>query len=480
LKIESEPREDHQMQLTVEFEPELFEKYKHQAARKIARESKVPGFRPGKAPFDVVKRVFGEKAIDEQALDLLIDGTYPEIIKQADLKPSGPASIEKIESLDPLKLNIVIPLTPVVDLGDYRSIREEYNPTTMNPDEVDKFIHNLQKSYASVEPVERPIQGSDLVSLSIVGKLSTPIEGEKEEVIKETPQQVIIQTEDQEKTDEWPFPGFTQLLIGLSAGDEKTISHTYPEDAKDEKLRGKDVEFHIRITTVKSMKLPDLNDEFAQTVGEFDSFETLRKSITDRLEQKANSEYEQAFYTRIVDKIREHASLKYPPQVLDEEVNRVLDRFNQDLARQKRDLETYLKLRKIDKQSFIENEVKPAAISQLERYLILNEVATLEKLELDQKELGTEITETVNEMEQSGEYKKARKNLSPQKLANAVAMDAASRLMNRNTLNRLKDIVTGKLESIPAPQPPVDEGESTPVVTEEKPVEPLSEASTEQ
>ena len=72
MKIESEPREDHQMQLTVEFEPELFEKYKHQAARKIARESKVPGFRPGKAPFDVVKRVFGEKAIDEQALDLLI------------------------------------------------------------------------------------------------------------------------------------------------------------------------------------------------------------------------------------------------------------------------------------------------------------------------------------------------------------------------------------------------------------------------
>jgi trigger factor len=480
LKIESQPREDNQMQLIVEIEPELYEKYKHQAARKIARESKVPGFRPGKAPFDVVKRIFGEKAIDEQALDLLIDSTYPEIIKQADIKPSGPASIDKIESFDPLILNFVVPLIPIVELGDYGSIREEYIPATINPDEVDKFIHNLQQSYASVEPVERSIQESDLVSLSLTGKLSNPIEGEKEEIIKETPQQVIIQPEEQQKSDEWPFPGFTRLLIGLSANDEKTISHTYSDDAKDEKLRGKEVEFHLRLTTVKSMKLPELNDEFAQTVGEFDSTEALRKSVTERLEQNAKTEYDQTYFTKIIDKIHEHAILKYPPQVLNEEVEHVLDRLKQDLTRQKLDLETYLKMRNLDKDSFIEKEVKPAATRQLERYLIINEIAKLEKLELDPKDLEAEITETVKEMGNSSEFKKAKKSISQEKLANAVAMDAASRLLNRQTLNRLKDIATGNYDSITASHPPSEDEESIPPVAEEKGIEPPEEISTEQ
>jgi trigger factor len=486
LKIETQPLEDHQVKLVVEFESEAFEKFKRQAARKISQESKIPGFRPGKAPYEVVRRMFGDQSISNQALDLLIDVTYVEMIEKADIKPSGPGKLDKVVSLDPPKLEILVPLLPTVELGDYRSTRLEYKPTQVSPEEIDSFIERLRTNYASVEPVERPIQETDLVFLTLSGKYASPAEGEQTEYIKETPQQVIVQTEEQQKTEEWPFPGFTRTLIGPSAGDEKTVSYTYPEDAKDEKLRGKEIEFHIHVQSVKAMKLPDLNDEFSQTVGEFDSVETMRKSISDRLEQNAREEYDQDYYTQVIDKVREHATVKYPPQVLEEEIQHVLNHLQQDLTRQKLDLDTYLKIRKLDQNAFIENEVKPSAIRRLERSLIMDEIARAEKLEIDPDKLDGAITETVKEMEASGEYQKARKNISQEKLADAVAIEVASRLMNRQTLERIKQIATGQSETMTAPEPQTEEGESTPAtdevkLTEEaKPDEPLGETSAEQ
>ena len=471
MKIETQPREDHQVKLIVEIEPEVFEKFKHQAARKISQESKVPGFRPGKAPYEVIRRLFGDQSIANQALDLLIDDTYPEIIKQAEITPSGPGSLEKVESLTPPKLEILVPLMPTVELGDYHSIRQEYNPEPLPPEELDRFIERLRTNYASVEPVERPIQESDLVYLSLSGNSSSPADGEPAEYIKETPQQVIVQSEAEQKADEWPFSGFTRQLIGMSAGDEKTISHVFPEDAKEEKVRGKEVEFHIKVQSVKSMKLPELNDEFAQMVGEFESLEAMRKSIGERLEQNAREEYDQEYFTKVIDKIREGTTLKYPPQVLNEEMKHVQERLEQDLARQKLDLEMYLKMRKLEKDALIENEVKPAAIKRLERSLIMDEIARSEKLQIDPQKLQEEISETVDGMEASGNLQKVRKNLSQERLADAVAFDAASRLMNRQTLERLKDIATGKLETMTAPEPPTEEGESKPATEEPVPGE---------
>jgi trigger factor len=491
LKIETQTLEDHQVKLVVEFEPEAFEKFKHQAARKISQESKIPGFRPGKAPYEVVRRMFGEPSIANRALDLLIDGTYAEMIEKAEITPSGPGKLDKVVNLDPPKLEILVPLLPTVELGNYRSIRLDYLPKQVSPEEVDQFIERLRTNYASVEPVERPIQETDLVFLNLSGSFASPAEGEAAEYVKETPQQVIVQKEEEQKTEEWPFPGFTRQLIGLSAGNEKTLSFTYPEDAKEEKLRGKEVEFHVQVQSVKAMKLPDLNEEFAQTVGEFDSVETMRKSISDRLEQNAREEYDQDYYTQVIDKVREHATLKYPPQVLEEEIEHVLSHLQQDLTRQKLDLDTYLKMRKLEKDAFIENEVKPSAIRRLERSLIMDEIARAEKLEIDPSKLEGAISETVRQMDASGEYQKARKNITQEKLADAVAIESASRLLNQQTLERIKQIATGQSETMTAPEPQTEEGERTPatqvtdeekekVIEETKPEAPLGDTSAEQ
>ena len=123
LKIETQPREDHQVTLIVEVDPQQMESSRHRAARKISERTKIPGFRPGKVPYDVVLRFIGEERIANEAVDLVLDEVYPEALKQAEVEPSGPGSLEKVESLDPPKFVLTVPLMPTVDLGNYHSIR---------------------------------------------------------------------------------------------------------------------------------------------------------------------------------------------------------------------------------------------------------------------------------------------------------------------------------------------------------------------
>ena len=462
MKIEAQPREDHQVKLIVEFEPEVYTQFKQRAARKISQESKVPGFRPGKAPYDVVRRLFGDRAIENRAVDMLIDKEYPEIIKQAELQPSGPGSLQNIVSTDTIKLELLVPLQPEVDLGDYHSIREDYQPEPVPEEEVDKFIERLRNNYASVEPVERPIQETDLVYLTISGHYTAPNEGENPEVFAETPQQVIIQTEDEQKPEEWPFPGFTRQLIDLSAEDEKTFTYTYPEDAKDENLREREVEFHVHIQSVKAMKLPELTDEFAQTVGEYDTVEAMRSSIKERMEVSSKEQYEDEYIVKVIDKIRDQATIKYPPQMVDEEINHLIERLQRDLAQQKLDLDTYLKIRKLEKEQLIEQEIRPAALLRLERSLIMDEISRAENLQLDQSMVASEIEQTVNQMDATGELKKIKRGVTAERFADAVAYDAASRLMSRQTVQRLKDIATGAIEQAAETEPTAEADQPEP------------------
>lgn len=468
MKIDTQPRDDHQVKLIVEYEPDILEKYKHKAARKISLESKVHGFRPGKAPYDVVKRLYGDDAITNQAVDLIIDATYSDILEQADIKPGGPGSLEKLEGTDPLKLNIIVPLYPTVDLGDYRSVRLEYAPVPVKDEEIDKFIERIRTNYASVEPVERPVQETDLVSLNISGKLVAPAEGEDADIVKETPQQVIVQPEDQQSKTEWPFPGFARQLIGLATDEEKTLTYVYPEDAKDDKFKGKEVVYTVKIQTIKSVELPELNDDFAQMVGEFASFEDMKKTVVKRLEDEAKVEYDNKFYTQIIDQIRAMATIKYPPQTLEEEIQHSLESLEHDLSHQKLDLDTYLKIRKTTKQALIDSEIKPMAVRRLESSLIVEEVANVEKIELNKEKLEGEVSETVAEMEQSGTLQRLRRNNSTDNVINAVAMDVATRMMNQQALERLKDIATGKIEAEAAAQETKEELKAEEV---EKPAE---------
>jgi trigger factor len=446
LKIETTPRDDHQVRLVAEFEQEQFDKYKHQAARKISKDTKIPGFRPGKAPYDVVRRMMGEKAIAEQAMDLLIDEVYPEIIKESDIHPYGPGSLDEIVKMEPPTLAFLVPLEPSVELGDYRSVRIPYEPTLISEKDVDDSIDRLRTSSATVELADRPAGNNDLVYLNVHGRLTHPTEGEDAEVFKDAPTQVWIRSEEEQKKGEWPYPGFAREMLDVSAGEDKILLHTFAEDSADESLRGREVEFHAYIESVKAMKLPELDEEFIHKLGDFKTVDETRANMRERLEHNAKDEYDEDYFNQLTDKIRETAKLEYPPQAIKDESETVLDNINQDLARQNLDFESYLKIRQMDKDTFVEKEIKPVAVKRLERALILDAIGKIEQLKVDVEEVTNMVSRTISAMQRSGELKRYRGRMSEDQFTNALAMDAAARTMNHQVLEKLKAIATGTEE----------------------------------
>ena len=247
MKIEQTYLEDHQLEVTVEADQEVFEKAKHLAAKEISKKKTIPGFRPGKAPYQRVVSHFGEAAIVDQALEYFLDDVYPQIIDEIEQEPYGPGSVKEIKSLEPPVFIFHIPLQPEVDLGDYRELRLEFERSDIDPDEVGKVIDRMLAQQASVEPVDHPAEESNLVDTSLDARpAESDPEDEESYLLKNQPLPVMIKSKDEDDSREWPFPGFSRQLLGVSSGDELELTHVFPDDESvEEEYRGKEVLYSV-------------------------------------------------------------------------------------------------------------------------------------------------------------------------------------------------------------------------------------------
>lgn len=448
MKIETTIRDDHQAQLAVELDTEALEKFMHRASRKISQDSKIPGFRPGKAPYDVVRRIYGDQALQQQAVELMVDEIYPEIIKEAGLEPAGPGSLNKIESIDPPKFEFLVPLAPKVELSDYRTIRHEYNPPSVTDEEVDAVIMDVRRRTATAEPVERPAEEGDLVYLMVKSTFADPAEGEDPEFMKGTPYQVVI-GEDTDEEKAWPYVGFSKELLGTKSGDLRDVEYTYADDSRYEKLRARKVVFQVEVQSVKAFELPELDDEFAHNMGEFENMVEMRKTVHDQLEVNKIAEYDDVFVSGVIDEVIENSTIKFAPQTLDDEVEHILEHLKEDLAQQRMDLETYLKTRQMEKDAFIDAEVKPSAIKRLQRSLVIEQLARTEKIAIKTEDLQSMVTQRLMEMQNSPYFnQKKPNNAQMRELTNTLMLDTASRLLSQRTVERLRDIASGNLEKV--------------------------------
>jgi len=442
LKIETTPRDDHQVRIVAEIEPEVMENFKRKAARKISQDARIPGFRPGKAPYEVVRRTYGEDAIQKEAIELMLDELYPKVLKEAAIEPSGTGNLEEIISTNPPKFAFVVPLMPTTNLGDYYSIRSEYNPPVVTEDQVDQILKNLRSNYSTAEPVERPAEEGDLVSVKVSGVFTQPVEGEEPVAIKENTVQLIL-GENEFEIDDWPFDGFSRELLGLTANEEKIVIHTFGEDDVEVNLRGKEVEIKAFVASIKHLNIPELTDSFAQTLGEYKSVEDLRSSVQKNLQENELREYDNNFFTALVDQVIGMSEVKYPPQILEEEIERVLHSLEHDLEDRKMDLPTYLKTLGKEKDVFIQEDITPVAQHRLERSLIMDGVAKAENVRLDSKELQTEVAATMQIYQSDPEVRKL-KGQQAQNFIENLTMETASRMLNRIVMGRLKTIAAGE------------------------------------
>ncbi len=464
MKIEKNIQDDRQAQLTVEYTNKEFEGFKRRAAKKIARETKIPGFRPGKAPYDVILNRYGEGAILQEAIDILLDADYGKILDEAEIEPSGPGNLEKIESYDPPKFIFMVPLTPEVDLGDYREIRKEYKLEPFDISKVDDFITNLRRNAATIIPAEHPAEKGNLVYFNLSGEFLNPVEGEDATITDKTPQQVVIPVDGEESEREWPFSGFAKKLLGVKAGDTKEIQKKYPKNYFDKDYAGKTAIFTVDVQSVKELELPDLDEDFIQTMGDYKTPEAFRESVEERMRTDHQETYDENYFNDVLNDITENTKIVYPPQMLEHEEEHVLEDIKSRLAKQNLDFETYLKLREMEEDKFIEEEVLPVAKQRLERSLVVDALIEAEGLKLDQEMLKQQINHVMGEVFYSGNAQEMQKEMGKEEFSRAISMEGVQRTINAQLQDRLKLIATGQ----PIPEEKAEEDKPNEAAAEEE------------
>lgn len=421
----------------VEIEPEKMEGYKRRAARKISERGKIPGFRPGKAPYHMVVLNYGEQAVMEQAIDFFVDAEYTNILKEAEVEPGAAGSLEAIDSLEPLKLTFRVPLAPEVHLGDYHSVRMPYEWSAPPQEEVDKALEDLRRMYATTENVEREAQEGDYVLVDL--------KSETTEMNRTGFPAYIREARDLE----WPWNGFAKELVGMKPGDTKIIQHTFPEDWDVEELQGRTVEVEVAVKTVRGTTLPELDDEFAKSTGIAETLEELKEVVRADMESRSREAYDNKYFVELIEKVKEGATFKYHQASLDHESEHVLEELRDRLSQQRMDLETYLKSRNTTREQFIEEEVAPIAKKRLERSLILDEIVRKEELKVSDESLDAEFNLALNALVMQGlDVSKIRGGKKGQEqFAQAVAMESMNRVLTRNALELLKSIAIGEYKT---------------------------------
>lgn len=449
MKIETLPQDNRTLQLTVEVEDERVQPALRSAARRISKNVRLPGFRPGKAPYETILRHYGETALYQEALEELGQKVYAEALEQEKIDAYSTGTLDDVQ-FKPMVLKFTVPLKPEVNLGDYRALRLPFTPPAVTDEALQDALEHMREHQAIVEPVERPAQMGDMVVLDVKAYIN---EGEN-------PSDFLLGDKDVpltlEENSDWPMPGFAQHVVGLAAGAEKKFDLAFPEDYSNDSLRGKLSHLEVTCKEVKSRSVPEWTDELAKELGEYESLADMREKVQKELERQAGREVEREYSDKVVEQVVEQAQVTYPPMILEREMDSTLQELDDRLRMQRLTLDDYLKIEKKTREEYRET-IRPTAEKRLKRTLVLGEVINLEKLTVE----GDEIERQINLYLQSfgNNAAQVRQALSSEQARVSMAMDL---LMNK-AVERLSALAKG--EEIPLP------------ADEEKPSEPAAEAA---
>ena len=433
MKIETLPEENRTLTLTVEVDDERVQPALRAAARRISKDYRIPGFRPGKAPYEVVVRHYGEKALYQAAIEDLSQKVYQDVLEQEKIDPVGPGEMDIVE-LKPMKLKFVVPLRPEVELGDYGALRVEYSAPAVDDAAVQGELDHLREHQAVLEPVERPAQMGDVVTLDAKGFLN---DGENPSDFLLADKDVALVLE--EKAD-WPMPGFAALLVGISAGEERKFDLAFADDYVNESLRGQTAHFETTAKEVKSRALPEWSDELAKSLGDYDSLDALRASVREQLEEAARAGVERDYRTKVVEALVAQSTVNYPPTLLTAELDDYIKDFDRRLREQKLTLEDYLKIEGKTAEEFRE-EVKPQAEARLKRSLVIGKIVENEHVDVTPGEVEERISNLSTPW--GDRAAEMRKLLSTDESREMLAID----LLTDKGVDRLAGIARGEIEA---------------------------------
>ena len=408
------------------------EPFLNRSYRRVASRVRIPGFRPGKAPRSVIENHVGREALVHEALEFMIPESLDQVLKDEDIQAFMEPRLEVL-GMEPVSYKAVVPLEPVVDLGEFQSIRLEREPVEVTDEQVSEVMESLRFEAAPWEPVERALAYGDLVSMNVKGII------EEEEVIDDQGIDFIPQEDNN-----LPFPGFSTQLEGLLEGDSKLFTLSVPDDYPQENYSGKECQFNVEVLSVKEKNLPELDDEFAKGVRDgFESLEALTVHVRQRISDESEATETRRLETSSLEELKKLAKIEASELVYEREVDLMYDERARSLQNQKMSMELYLSYVGQTEEELRE-QMKPQAEERLNTMLMLRKLADIEEIEVGDEDVEEEIT---NLIASTGGNSDAS---MMQALNTENARDSIrSSLMNRKIMARLVEISQGEESASP-------------------------------
>ncbi|MEX1173903.1 MAG: trigger factor [Chloroflexota bacterium] len=384
MQITRTPAPKSTVQLEIELPPERLEQALGQAVRVLARRTRVPGFRPGKAPRPVLERHLGPGVVLDEAVDHLLQDAYREALIAEEILPLANADVEVVQAEEgkPLIFKATVPVRPEVELGDYKGFNFAPDIDAIDDARVDQVVGELREQNGTLAAVEeRGAQDGDYAVISFVGTR----DGEAFDGGTSERMPLIL---GQERL----IPGFETNLVGLRAGESTEFDIDFPEDYGEPSLAGQKAHFAVQLKELREKILPDLDEDFVASLGAFDSLEALRTDIRQRLEGNALDRARHGFADRIIEYAVANATVDLPDVLIDQEVEVMHDEFRGTLARQGITEEAYLKA--VEKTGDdLHAEFRPNAEKRVKTLLVLSKVAEQEGVTVPESAVEAEIAQ---------------------------------------------------------------------------------------
>ncbi|MGH2464354.1 MAG: trigger factor [Candidatus Limnocylindrales bacterium] len=382
MNVTATPSPNSTVLLEIELPPERLDQSMDEATRRLARRTKVAGFRPGKAPRFMLERVLGPSAVLDEAVELLTQAAYREALVEQGIVPLTDAEVEVVQAVEgqPMIFKATVQVPPEVTLGNYRDFNFAPEIEAVDDAKVEQVVSELRDQNATLRPVEdRPAATGDYAVIGFTGSRDgKPFDGGSSDRMP-----IVI-------GEERLIPGFEAHVVGARVGEHIEFDLTFPDDYGEASLAGQEAHFAVDVKELREKVQPPLDDEFATQMGDFKDLVELREAIRERLEKSALDRARHTFSDRIIQYAVANATLAVPPILVDQEVEVMHDEFRASIARQGIGEAAYLKATS-QTEADLHAEFRPRAEERVKTLLVLSKIADAEGLVVDDAAVAAEV-----------------------------------------------------------------------------------------
>ena len=386
------------VKLTFDIDAARFDAAMDKAYYKVRSRVNIPGFRKGRAPRKLIENYYGEGILFEEAFDRIFEEVYGPAIEEnkIDVVDRPEIDVQQIGSGKNLQFTCEVYVTPDVKLGEYKGLKVKKEHTLVSDDQVDAKVEEERRKQAAEEKVEgRPVQDGDTVNLNYAGTVDGVAfaGGTAENQTLKIGSHTFI-------------PGFEEQMIGMNADEEKDLHVTFPEDYGAEDLAGREAVFHVKVNSITETKLPELDDEFAKDISEFDTLDEYRADIRRKLEEQAAERDRNAFTNAVIEKVMENAEVDIPEAMINRQIDSMVRDFEYRLRAQGMKLEDFMKYTGQNDEQ-LRAGYREQAEKSVRAHLVLSAVEKAEQIEATEEEIDAEIAKLAPQSGKTPEELKA-------------------------------------------------------------------------